>query len=533
MYRSLLLAWLLVVTLNAPVVAQRTVDSLQNFLRGYSKDDAIKVDALNELSYEYRWLDFNVSQKYAEQALLIAKKLRYEKGIATADLRLAHCFWALGDNELAIKLGLEVVSISESNGFTAILGESQLALGRSYMDQQASNKALNYMRRGQEIALASENWDLLSRAYNLSGVVLFLKKQTDSALIFYKKALAVIQQKPTSKIQLSQVTSNIGECYAERNLDLGMTYFSNALAISRNESSRNASAEAAILGIMGHTLIKKKDYKTAETYLLESLRLSRKLGSRRSIRYDYAGLVDLKIQEGKAAEALEYLRKYYEVHDSILNVAKTRQIVELENKYELEKKEHAIQLLQRDKEIKMLWANILIVILVFVGLLTVSLYALQEYRDKKNRMVLNLEIDRLTTQQIELAQKYKDMLMRADAKAIESSDQRMLKRVVEVIENNMKDPSFGVEEMAKEIGMSRANLNRKLKAITGFPPSELIRNIRLRKAATLLLNRADSVSQIGFIVGFEDHSYFSKLFKKQFGVPPSEYALTKEQVAQN
>lgn len=71
--------------------------------------------------------------------------------------------------------------------------------------------------------------------------------------------------------------------------------------------------------------------------------------------------------------------------------------------------------------------------------------------------------------------------------------------------------------------MSRASLHRKLKAITGFPPSEFIRNIRLRKAAALLSSQADSVTQIGIAVGFEDQSYFSKSFKKQFGVPPSEY----------
>jgi AraC-like DNA-binding protein len=73
------------------------------------------------------------------------------------------------------------------------------------------------------------------------------------------------------------------------------------------------------------------------------------------------------------------------------------------------------------------------------------------------------------------------------------------------------------------MGMSRTNMHRKLKAITGFPPSELIRNIRLRTAAQLLMNQSDTIAQISFTVGFEDHSYFSKSFKKQFGVTPSDY----------
>jgi AraC-like DNA-binding protein len=115
-------------------------------------------------------------------------------------------------------------------------------------------------------------------------------------------------------------------------------------------------------------------------------------------------------------------------------------------------------------------------------------------------------------------------LLGENEKQIESQDQRLLKKAIGVVEDNMSDPSFNVEKMAREMGMSRANMHRKIKAVTGFSPSELIRTIRLRKAAPMILNQVNSVSQISIAVGFEDHSYFSKSFKKQFGVPPSEYA---------
>ena len=77
--------------------------------------------------------------------------------------------------------------------------------------------------------------------------------------------------------------------------------------------------------------------------------------------------------------------------------------------------------------------------------------------------------------------------------------------------------------MAEDMGMSRTNMHRKIKSITGFPPSELIRSIRLRKAAKLILNKVDSVTQIAILVGFDDYSHFSKTFKKHFGVSPSSY----------
>jgi AraC-like DNA-binding protein len=72
--------------------------------------------------------------------------------------------------------------------------------------------------------------------------------------------------------------------------------------------------------------------------------------------------------------------------------------------------------------------------------------------------------------------------------------------------------------------MSRTNLHRKLKAITGFPPIELIRSIRLKKAARMILNQADTVTQISLLVGFDDYSHFSKSFKKYYGVAPTLYA---------
>ncbi len=505
----------------------KAIDSVNNALKSHSKDDTTKVNILNELSYQYRWTDFSYSQRYAEQALKLAGQLHFTKGIATADYRLGHCFWALGDNELAIEKGLEAVAIAERENLNSVLAESLQILARGYMDQKEDVKAESYILKAEKIALQLRNWDLLSRVYNFAGVIQFVQNNKDSALLHYNKALSIVEEHSTSKAQLAQITSNIGECYLESNPDLAFNYFKSALLMSTSPKSRNKSAEAAISSIIGHASIKKGNYKDAEYYLQKSLKLSREIGLKRSIRYAYQGLASLKAKEGKAAEALEYQKKYYEMSDSLLNVTKTRQIVELETRYELEKKELAIQLLERDNKIQMLWANILITFLALVGILSIAIYYLQQNRERKNHMALNLKIEQLTTQNNELSEKYKDVLASGDEKEIESIDQRLFKKAIEVVESNISDPLFGVEQMSKALGMSRTNMHRKLKAITGFPPSELIRNIRLRKAARLLLNKADSVSQISLMVGFEDHSYFSKSFRKQFGVAPSEYLQSK------
>ena len=77
--------------------------------------------------------------------------------------------------------------------------------------------------------------------------------------------------------------------------------------------------------------------------------------------------------------------------------------------------------------------------------------------------------------------------------------------------------------LAEDIGMSRVQLYRKISALTGMSVNELIRKLRLQKAAMLLGQNWGPVSQVAYEVGFSNLSYFSKVFKEEFGVLPSEY----------
>lgn len=98
-----------------------------------------------------------------------------------------------------------------------------------------------------------------------------------------------------------------------------------------------------------------------------------------------------------------------------------------------------------------------------------------------------------------------------------------MNRIYGVLEERLDDSSFGVEPLAAALGMSRMHLNRKVKSMTGLTPIELIRIIRLKRAAELLLTGV-SVSEVADRVGFDTAAYFSKVFKEQYHLTPSEYA---------
>ncbi len=106
---------------------------------------------------------------------------------------------------------------------------------------------------------------------------------------------------------------------------------------------------------------------------------------------------------------------------------------------------------------------------------------------------------------------------------VTSMDRQFLQRAIALVEEHMTDPEFGVEFFAHHIGLSRMHLHRKLKALTGQSPSQFVLILRLKRAAQLLSQRAGTVTEIAYEVGFQNPSNFSARFRRQFGVSPSEY----------
>jgi signal transduction histidine kinase/DNA-binding response OmpR family regulator len=110
---------------------------------------------------------------------------------------------------------------------------------------------------------------------------------------------------------------------------------------------------------------------------------------------------------------------------------------------------------------------------------------------------------------------------------ITSMDEQFLSKVLAIIEKNMDNELFSIDELSREVGYSNMHFYRKIKALAGQPPSQFVRTIRLKRAAELLAKNSDNVSQIAYSVGFSSLSYFNKCFKEQFGVTPGKFAEEK------
>jgi AraC-like DNA-binding protein len=104
-----------------------------------------------------------------------------------------------------------------------------------------------------------------------------------------------------------------------------------------------------------------------------------------------------------------------------------------------------------------------------------------------------------------------------------SYDEKFLSSITQIIEDRLSDSDLNVSALCDISGINNKQIYRKLKQLTGMTPVEYIRSVRMKKAAMLFRQKKFSVAEVMYMVGFSNHSYFSKCFKSEFGKTPWEY----------
>lgn len=112
---------------------------------------------------------------------------------------------------------------------------------------------------------------------------------------------------------------------------------------------------------------------------------------------------------------------------------------------------------------------------------------------------------------------------------IGSSDERFVEQVIGVIERNLDKAELNVRQVAAELHMSHSAFYAKLKQLVGLPPVEFIREIRLGHACRLLAEGRYDITTVSYMTGFSDSRYFSRCFKKRYGILPSQYDRPRPQ----
>ena len=121
---------------------------------------------------------------------------------------------------------------------------------------------------------------------------------------------------------------------------------------------------------------------------------------------------------------------------------------------------------------------------------------------------------------------------RTPEKSTVDADQQFMEQLIKAVNQNMADSDFGIEQLSSELGVSRSQLHRRMKDLTGIGAGEFVRNMRLEQAARLLMEKKLNVSQVAYSVGFSNLGHFSKIFRQHFGSYPSEYVSNQESLSE-
>jgi signal transduction histidine kinase/ligand-binding sensor domain-containing protein/DNA-binding response OmpR family regulator len=144
-----------------------------------------------------------------------------------------------------------------------------------------------------------------------------------------------------------------------------------------------------------------------------------------------------------------------------------------------------------------------------------------------NYEVLLSRIRNIIAQQVSLKKTFQQHIdAHPEEIAISSQDEQFLQHALQIVEKNISNPDFSVEELSRELHMSRVSAYKKLLSITGKTPIEFIRSIRLKRSAQLLGKSQLTIAEVAYEVGFNNPKYFAKYFKLEYGVLPSAYKNT-------
>ncbi|MGI9175117.1 MAG: hybrid sensor histidine kinase/response regulator transcription factor [Rhodothermales bacterium] len=129
----------------------------------------------------------------------------------------------------------------------------------------------------------------------------------------------------------------------------------------------------------------------------------------------------------------------------------------------------------------------------------------------------------LATRRALRAQYSREVVVQPSAVTAPSADEAFLENVQAVAEQHLGWSGFTADIFAREVGLSKSQLGRKLRALTGMSPAAFVREFRLQRAAQMLARKVGTVAEVAYAVGFNDVDHFGKLFKQRFGVTPSQY----------
>lgn len=390
-----------------------------------------------------------------KKGISIFREQGQRRRLASALLSLGNAHKTQSDYSNAIKYYLESLAICEElelkNGVSANLSN----IGLVYNEMQEYEKAEQYYLQAVEINRETGNEHLLSVSYNNLGLLYTSLERPDVALSYHKKSLRLKEKEGNNAIGVAYSFNNIGKVYLKLGeQDSAETYIRQSMNINEN---RDPDLLAISNELMAEIYLQKGAYNTALEYAKESLQLAEKVGSLYGVQEVHRIMADIYERSGAYLEALNHTNAYMAVKDSLTGIEKTRQISGLQAKFELDKREREIEILELENTNRKITQVALISGLGLFVLIGLLIYRVQRQKIKQSAMKLennrlkqkqlekdlNFKNKKLTTQSLNLVQK-NEMMMELREKVQDLKQEVSVKELNNI--SHIVDYSFNLDK---------------------------------------------------------------------------------------
>ncbi|OQX73050.1 MAG: hypothetical protein B6D61_12975 [Bacteroidetes bacterium 4484_249] len=408
------------------------------------------------------------------------------------------------------------------------------------------NKSLDIWQRINEHSPDDpETKKIIAVLYNNIGLIKVNLGEKEKALGFYNKSLAISGQYNDKKSMVLALI-NISAVYINsRNYNKALDYLFQSLEISYETNDKQGIANT--LYYIGFVYLNLKNYKKAGKFFNEALQTAKEIQGNEIIKNIYHGLYLLNKQTGDAESYVRYITLYHQFNDSIYNQESKNKIAELQNKYEFEKKEQEIKLLESEKQVKDIklrnskrWMLVLVHGLLIALLVIWFIYFQMKRKVQANKDLVkkNLEIVKSEEYIREClkSEQEKNNVSQYQVVADKYSNSPLTEEYKEdlklLISQTMEDEKLylnnhlTIEMFSKHLNASRSYISQVINEKFNTNFNNFINEYRIKEARRMLIdeeNRNLTIETIASMVGFGNKSSFNNAFKKYTGITPSFY----------
>lgn len=284
------------------------------------------------------------------KAIGIHEKYNNKEGLGIAYNNLGLTYWNQSDFPNALNCFLKALKLFEEIGNKTRLAKCYNNIGNISVNQGNFDEALKYYFESLKLAQEAENKIDIGYVYNNIGMVYVQQDKTKEALNYFQKSL-VLCELIGDKEGIGTAYLNIGSIYQQQGqFEKANHNYDKSLSIY-NSIGDNAGATYACLA-SGDIALIRNNLPQALAYFNQALVLSKEAGNRDEEKNIYQRLTNVYVQQGNYKKAYEFQDLYLNINDSLFNTEKSRLMAEMSAKYETDKKQKAIELLNKDKELK-------------------------------------------------------------------------------------------------------------------------------------------------------------------------------------